>query len=183
MRDAKEFSTLLNACGRMGKASLGIGSCLGDKNIKQRAMQNLLAYKKEIINALEWYNSNKESAHVIKGEGYIIINAKDIIMASIIGTLASIISKSNGLEDGTFIMSMAQMNDGYTKVSLRIAGSKSKDIDLMLIVKEISEKIKAGEAGGHMHAAGALIPTDKEEEFIKAAQDVLKKKAMEEDIL
>ncbi len=181
MRDAKEFSTLLNACGRMGKASLGIGSCLGDNKIKQRAMQNLLAYKKEIINALEWYNKNKESKYIIEGEGYTIINAQDIIMSSIIGTLASIISKSNGIKVGTFVLSLAQILNGYTKVSLRIAGNK--DVDLRLIVKEITEKIEGSEAGGHIHAAGALIPTDKEEEFIEIAQEVLKKKAMEEDIL
>lgn len=183
MRDAKEFSTLLNACGRMGKASLGIGSCLGDKKIKQRAMQNLLDYKKQIINALDWYNTNKEGEFVIKENGYMIINARDLIMSSIIGTLASIISKSNGIKDRTFILSLAQMLDGYTKVSLRIAGNKNQDVDLRLIVKEMVQRIHGAEAGGHMHAAGALIPTDKEEEFIKTAQDVLKKKAMEEDIV
>ena len=179
MRDAKEFSTLLNACGRMGKASLGIGSCLGDKKIKDRALQNLLNYKREIIGALRWYDDGGGS--VMKDEGFVIINAKDSIRASIIGTLASIISKSNKVKDGTFIMSLAQIGDGYTKVSMRMAGNKN--IDLREIIKEITEKADCGEAGGHMHAAGALIDTAKEEEFIKEAKECLKKRSMEEDIL
>ena len=48
-RDAKEFSTLLNACGRLNKASLGIGACLGDKKTKERAIKNLIGYKTYFI--------------------------------------------------------------------------------------------------------------------------------------
>ena len=40
------------------------------------------------------------------------------------------------------------------------------------MVKEIVEKV-GGEAGGHMQAAGALIPAEKEAEFIEAAHEVL----------
>ncbi len=46
-RDAKEFSTLLNACGRLEKASLGIGACLGDVKNKEMAVKSLNGYKRE----------------------------------------------------------------------------------------------------------------------------------------
>ena len=48
-KDAKEFATLLNACGRLDKASLGIGACLGDETIKKKAIYLMGTYKKEII--------------------------------------------------------------------------------------------------------------------------------------
>src|ERR671920_2549552 len=32
LRDAREFSTMLNACGRVRKAGVGIGICMGDRN-------------------------------------------------------------------------------------------------------------------------------------------------------
>jgi len=173
-RDAKEFSTLLNACGRMGKASLGIGVCLGDKKIKERAVKILSEYKREIVNAIKWYEECK--GELIKEDGYIIVNAKDDIMPTIIGTLGSIISKSNSIDEGTFVMTMARLLDGNTKVSLRV---KNRDIDLRDVLKEIADET-GGEYGGHMQAAGAFIETEKENEFIEKAKLVLGRKSMEE---
>jgi len=177
-KDAKEFSTLLNACGRLDKASLGIGACLGDEKIKKRAISLMADYKKEIINSLKWYDHNKASNFVTKGNGYMIINAQDQIRSTMIGTLASILSRSNDAKE-RFIMSMAQLVDGTTKVSLRMCGN-NEGIDLKQIIVDITKSMQGCESGGHANAAGALIPTDSEEEFIKKAKVVLGKKAMEE---
>ena len=184
LREAKEFSTMLNACGRMGKASIGIGACLGDPASKQNAIRVLGDYKREIVKALEWYEQNKKlSQSVIMDKGLLIINARNQIKPTIIGTLASIISKSNNLPERTFILSMAQSDDGNTKVSMRIAGSNNSDIDLNNIVSQITDKIGIGKGGGHSHASGAVIPSDKEEEFISNARIVLSQLYMEEKIL
>ena len=177
-RDAKEFSTLLNACGRLEKASFGIGACLGDIKNKEMAIKNLNCYKRELINAINWYNENKDNGGIIKGDGYMILNAGGNIRASIIGTLASIISKSNEIKDGTFILSMADMMNGYYKASLRVSG-RNKEMDLRELVKKISEKVD-GEAGGHMNAAGAMIKEEKVDEFVKIAKEVLNKSSLEE---
>lgn len=180
-RDAKEFATLLNACGRLGKASLGIGACLGDPKIKKKAIASLTLYKKEIVNSIKWYESNKESDMVYSSDKFLIINAQDQILPTIIGTLASILSKSNEIRSGTYILSMAQLFDGNSKVSLRLAG-RNKGIDLKSIVEEMIKDIEESEAGGHMNAAGAIIPTSKEEDFLKRAKEVLEKRALEEVI-
>jgi len=181
-RDVKEFATLLNACGRMGKASLGIGACLGDRIIKKRAINNLSNYKKEIVKAMKWYEKNQDSNNIIKGDNYLIINAEDNVLASIIGTTASIISKSGNLKDGTLVLSMADLLNGSSKVSLRVAGN-NQDVDLFNIAKEIADKVPGSEAGGHMYAAGAIIPTEKEQEFLKNAKEILEKKSMEEKVI
>ena len=178
-RDVKEFATLLNACGRMDKASLGIGTCLGDEKMKRKAIASLSEYKKEIVHSLRWFEENKESELVFNGGGFVIINAQDMVMPTIIGTLASILSKSNGFKAGTFIMSMAQLYDGNTKVSLRLAG-RNKDTDLKVIVESIIKGIEDSEAGGHKNAAGAIVPTEKENEMVKRAKEVLGKISMEE---
>jgi len=182
-RDAKEFSTLLNACGRMGKASVGIGACLGDPASKRAAMRVLSEYKLEIVRALEWYDKNKIGEHVIRDRGYMIINAQTQVKSTIIGTLASIISKSNDIPQRTFIMSMAQNPDGFTKVSMRIAGNGNMDVDLHSVVGQITSKMGVSAGGGHSMASGALIPTDREQEFIGFARDVLRQASMEEHIL
>jgi len=179
-KDAKEFSTLLNACGRMDKASLGIGACLGDEKIKKRAIYLMTAYKKEIINSLKWYDEYKTSDFITRGNGYVIINAQDKIRATIIGTLASILSKSNNTED-KFILSMAQLADGTTKISLRMKGNND-GVDLRQIMVDIVKDVPECEAGGHANAAGALIPTELEDKFVESAIVVLDKKGMEEVI-
>ena len=76
-------------------------------------------------------------------------------------------------------MSMAQLIDGTTKVSLRMCGNNN-GVDLKQIIASIIKDIPDCEAGGHANAAGALIPTDMEQEFIKKAKVILEKKAMEE---
>ncbi len=181
-RDAKEFATLLNACGRLGRASFGIGACLGDKKIKQQAIRSLGDYKKEIVNALNWYNENKFSDDVFWGSKFVIINAKDRVMSTMIGTLASILSKSNLMTNNTFILSMAQALDGNTKISLRTTNNINGTLDLKKVIEEIIDGIGNSESGGHHNAAGAVIPTEKEGIFIEAAKEVLGKYAMEEKI-
>ena len=181
-RDAKEFATLLNACGRLGRASFGIGACLGDKKIKQQAIRSLADYKKEIVNALNWYNENKFSNDVFWGKSFVIINAKENVMSTMIGTLASILSKSNLMTNNTFILSMARALDGNTKVSLRTTNNFNNPLDLKKIIEETIVGIGNSESGGHQNAAGAIIPIEKEEMFIEAAKEVLGKYAMEEKV-
>jgi len=176
-KDAKEFATLLNACGRLDKASLGIGACLGDEKIKKKAIYLMGDYKKEIVKSLKWYDANKSSGFITKGNGYVIINAQDQIRSTIIGTLASILSKSNNSQE-KFILSMAQLEDGTTKISLRMSGINN-GMDLKQIIVDIIEDMPNCEAGGHANAAGALISTDMEDEFINRAKVVLEKKSME----
>ncbi|MBS1266612.1 MAG: hypothetical protein MAG795_00579 [Candidatus Woesearchaeota archaeon] len=180
LRDAKEFSTLLNACGRMGRASLGIGTCLGDEKMKQRALNTLKEYRSEIVGALKWYDSNKKSKCVTSKQGYIIINAQDNIRPSIIGTMASIISYSRKLESGTFILSMAQNFNNKTKISIRISGNP--EVCLNNIISNIIESLGKGIAGGHKMAAGAIIPSEEEKEFIEIAKTTLSKLTIEEKV-
>lgn len=171
-RDVKEFATLLNSCGRLNRASVGLGACLGDGDAKKKAKAVSEEYKRELGNALGWYRSN---AKLIKGKNYVIINAEDRILHTIAGTLASIISKSKEYPEGTFVMCLARSRivKDITKVSLRMSGNS--DYDVRDVVKQITEKI-GGQAGGHKSAAGALIGTDLEKKFIDTAKEIFESK-------
>ncbi len=180
-RDAREFSTLLNACGRLGRASLGIGSCLSDAKSKEKALRLMDDYKKEIVGALNWYNREAEATGlVLKGNKYIIINAEDNVRATMIGTIASIIAKSHFTKESMYILSLARLGNGKTKISLRMSGNP-KHADLMPIITEITAAVD-GKCGGHKDAAGAIIATDREGDFVLAAKRVLDKRALEENI-
>jgi len=180
-RDAKEFATLLNSCGRLNKSSIGIGACLNDKKMKDMALQNLTDYRKELVTAINWYKDNADTEHVIKNKKYIIINAEDEIMPTMIGTLGSILSKSQDIERNTFILSLARNHDDTTKISLRIVGNPDS-VNLKEVIEQVIQKINHGSSGGHSFAAGAVIDTDKEENFIKAASEVLETINIEEGI-
>lgn len=171
LRDAKEFSTLLNACGRLNKASLGIGACLGDPKLKTKAIQEMAEYRKELVKALNWFRDNKSSTHVFKNDKFMIINAKNNILATMIGTTASILSRGGDFPENYLILSMAQTPDKMTKVSLRVVGD-GDSVDCKDLVCKMVE-LAGGEAGGHKHAAGAVIPLEKEQLFIETAKEVL----------
>jgi len=169
-KDLREFSTLLNCCGRLNKPSLGIGTCLNNKKAKEQALELLIKYKQEIINGLNWFYDNKDK--VLKENNLVIINAEDNIRDTMVGTINSIISNSNLYKEKTIILSMAHTLDDNTKISIR--STNNKDVNLKEILNKITKKL-GYEAGGHNFAAGALIPQEKEEEFIKLALEEFKK--------
>lgn len=183
LRDLKEFSTLLNACGRMGKASLGVGVCLQDQLSRKKAFEILDDYRREIMQGLEWFYRHRNSEHIIEKKGFVIINADGNIRDSIIGTLASLVSKSNLYPEHTIIMSMARTLDDDIKVSMRLSGFKSRDdIDLRVLLKNILEKT-GGYGGGHRLAAGGTVPPDKEKALIETALDVLGRAVVEQRVV
>jgi RecJ-like exonuclease len=171
-KDAREFSTLLNACGRLNRASFGIGACLNDSKMKKRAVESLVDYKKEIMNSIKWFEDNKEnSKKIIKGEGYIILKPENEVAGTMIGTLTSIISRNKEIKPNTFIMSLADQDDYNVKVSIRIANLDDDELDAKKIVEEITN-IVGGESGGHKTAAGAIINYEIQNEFVNKAVEI-----------
>lgn len=173
-KDANEFSTLLNSCGRLNKPSLGIGTCLGNKEMREKAVRLMEEYRLELIKAINWFYKNRKTNYVIEGKNYAIINAEENIKDTLIGTLASIISRSNIYEKGTKILTLAHTVDGFSKISFRIV-DVDEEIDLRDELKNIMRDVGDYEYGGHKYACGGLIPQEKEELFIKLAIENLKK--------
>ncbi|MFA5176278.1 MAG: DHH family phosphoesterase [Candidatus Nanoarchaeia archaeon] len=172
-RNAKEFATLLNACSKMGKPSLGIGVCLNDSISKEKANLLLLDYKKEIIKALNWFYSKRKTETIQEGPGYVLINSEDNLKDTMIGTLTSMITKSNLYPNGTIIMTVGHTLDGCLKASIRGIDTKK---DLRKLVESISEKLplKDAEFGGHGEAAGCILSLEQEKDFLSTAIQVLK---------
>lgn len=171
-RDAREFSTLLNACGRCHKPSIGIGVCLNIQRYKELAMELLKDYKMQLINSLNWFHESRGTEDVIECSRVLIINAKENVKDTLIGTLAGMVAKSNLYSNGTVILAMANTADDNIKVSLRVCGKANDDIDLREMLMEITKDLKV-EIGGHKHAAGCLINANDERRFIGSSMNVL----------
>ena len=160
LEDAREISAMINACSRMGQAEVALMFCLENGSARSKVQDIYDSYKHEIINALKFVENCKK----VESKKYIIINAKDKIRDSIIGTIMSIVSHSFLYEEGKIIVGMAY-NGEKIKVSARICG-KTSSVDLGKVMSEVV-KITGGESGGHEKAAGCFISKEKEEEFIK----------------
>ncbi len=179
-RDAREFATILNACGRLESSTIGIGACLGDEKMKEKALEKQDYYKKELQSILSWFKKNKNSDHVFISKKYIIINGKNNVPSSMAGTLASIIAYSEEVDDKAFILTLSRLENNFTKVSIRLKGRSSK-VDLNNIISKIV-RIVGGQSGGHRNAAGALIESHKEMDLIEAAKRIFDECSIIEDV-
>jgi len=165
LEDARELSALINACSRMGYPEVCLGFCLGNKSFKLKAEKIYIEYKQHLISALKYINE----AEKISGKNYTIINAKNNIRDTIIGTVASIISRSPLYSEGTIIIALAYNGDKI-KVSARINGREGRN------VREVLDKAVVpfeGEVGGHPNAAGCIISKEYESQFIQGLQKIL----------
>lgn len=164
-RDLREYSTLLNCCARMRRSGLGIATCLGNARAKEQALELHTRYRRDIIEALNWFYEHKGKESVEEGKGYVIINAEDHINDQLMGTLCSLISRSNIYEDGTIIIGLAHGLDDTTKISARIAGINVHVLNMKNVLQTTLSKLGTT-AGGHSFAAGATISQEQEQNFL-----------------
>lgn len=179
-KDIREFSTILNSCGRLNKSTIGIGACLNDNKMKKKALELLNEYKKEILDMIKWFKENKNTKLIIESNNFIIINCKNFIAPNMIGIFASIISYSNMINKNKFVLTMSRNDDNTTKISLRYS-NKQDNVNLYEIISKITKMVN-GEFGGHKNAAGAIINTNLEEQFITKAQELFKNLSIQEKI-
>ncbi len=161
IEDARELSAIINACGRMGHPEIAFMMCLGNFNARKKAERIYFKYRQHIISGLRYIDQN----HKIEGREYVIINAKDKIKDTLIGTMASILSFSSVYKEGTIIITMAY-NEDKIKVSTRMAGRKSKSNRNLKKLLDSIINITGGISGGHQNAAGCTIDKIQEEKFI-----------------
>ena len=163
LEDARELSAMINACSRLGESETAIQFCMESMKAKKRAELLHAKYKQFIISGLKFVSETEK----LEGNGFVIINAKENIKDTMVGTIASILSNSSIYEMGTIITTMAYYDDKI-KISARSVGRNGRNI--REILTSIVERT-GGEVGGHQFAAGCMIKREKEEEFI----DFLKK--------
>lgn len=165
LEDARELSARINACARLNHPDVALLLCLGDKQALTKSEKIYADYKQHIISALNYVTV----AEKIEGKSYLIINAKNEIKDTIIGTIASILSSSPEYEPGSVIVTMAYSEDKI-KVSARICGRQGRN--LRELIQTSLGKIEA-ECGGHAQAAGCLLPKENEKEFIASLKKQL----------
>jgi len=160
-RDAKEFATLINACGRYGAAEVGYKVCRGDRGeALEQALELLAGHREHLVSSLDLI----DEVGVSLMDHIQYFHAHDKIRDTVVGIAASMAMQTKG--DPTLpIIAFADAPDGI-KVSARAPRHLvDQGLDLAAIMRAAAQAC-GGEGGGHHAAAGATIPPGREQEFL-----------------
>ncbi len=163
-----EFSTIINACGRLGSPKQGVEILLNDD--LELAEKISKKYGRQISSALSYVEENRSDDEVVYQNSIGVIDAGDNIDENFIGTVTTI-TMSNGLFSAPVVMGVAEAEKDRLKVSSR-ASKDAVDAGLNLgeIISDICDEVD-GEGGGHNVAAGAKIPQDSKDDFIEKLEE------------
>ena len=172
LRDAREFAVVLNSAGRMDRPSLGIAICMGDRKAALEESNKILEdYRKNINKYLGWVNEKPERMREL--QNIYVIYGENFINEKIIGTVSSIIVSSLANNEKPLLAfanieaeKAAKFSGRTTEAALR------KGVNLGDVMRIASEE-HGGKGGGHNIAAGAQVPLDKLESFIKTADELV----------
>ncbi len=170
LRDASEFSTLLNATARYERADVGLAVCLGNRQeALERARELLRNHRRNLSEGIDWVETRGVSTEA----NLQWFDAGTEIRETIVGIVAGMAMGVDTVESDRPIVAFARKNDGETKVSSRgTAGLVAQGLDLSVVMKEAAQAVD-GEGGGHDIAAGGTIPVGTEQTFIDRADDII----------
>ena len=163
LRDARGFSTMLNACGRIGKSGVGIAICLGDRNEMLSAGEEIMStYRTTLRNYITTILADKWR---IADDGRtVFVNGDGLVAEDMLGAVSSLLSGSPTLgERLVFVRTLA--SDGSYKFSSRKTLGVTMAPNLGIMMRHIAETC-GGTGGGHSAAAGCRIPSNVLDSFI-----------------
>ena len=171
-RDAREFSALLNACGRTGNPSLGVSIGLGDRASALAEATDVVAnYRKTLANYMEWLTKSPNAIQKFK----IIwaIRGENEIQESMTGAFSSILSSAGNLTPDHAIIVLTKAKDGGIKLSARAPAKLLQRGMNLGAALNIAAKRYDGFGGGHNVAAGAHIKTEDPVPFLEELDQML----------
>lgn len=175
--DAKEFSTLLNACGRHDRAEVGMRVCLGDRGEALRiALTQQDDHRKKLREAIDLVKNSPDFGARTKTPSGRELNAVRYfhggaeIEDTIVGIVAGMLLSGPDFPDDRPLIAFAQAGDGSCTVKVSGRGTRDltrRGLDLSSAMRHASEMV-GGSGGGHNIAAGATVPEGREEDFLLA---------------
>ncbi|MDD1748580.1 MAG: DHH family phosphoesterase [Methanothrix sp.] len=162
MRDASEYSTLLNATARYGHADVGLSVCMGDRDKALGEAQRLLGqHRQNLVNGLKLVHEKG----IIPLKSIQYFDAGDAIMDTIVGIVAGM---SFQMADRSRpILAFARTEQGEIKVSARGTQDLVRSGLDLAEAMSCSARAVGGVGGGHNVAAGATIPPQAKQEFLE----------------
>jgi len=171
LRDAREFGTLLNSCGRMGESGIGVSVCLGDRTDSlAQAMKTLSDYRSGLNKALTAISA--EPSKLVPRGVLVLVRGEGVVDERLLGPVLSILTSSSDLRDKVVVGSSLS-GDSSLKISCRLGDSYAGSVNLGLLMREAALAV-GGVGGGHDRAAGAKVPISRSEEFFNSVVERVK---------
>ncbi len=180
MRTAKEFSTLLNACGRNRRPEIGVRVCLGDEEAYQQGRTLLHQHRTNLASALR----RLETDGYFEEDGMYVVRDPET-PDTIIGIVIGMAQGSRIVPEDKPVIGVSTNTTGEGPL-VKISGRARKILvdrgvnlrDAFVSVGESmneAHKSQVVEAGGHPMAAGAFVHTDHLEQFLNLVSTQLAK--------
>jgi len=163
LRDVREFSTMLNSCGRIRKAGVGVAICMGDRTKMLEEGENILVEYRTFLRT--YMNTLSSERWRITDNGtYLMVNGEGLVPENMTGAVSSLLGGSQK-NTGKIIILRTNGDEGTIKFSSRKSTGCKSEVNLGLLMRECAAKV-SGVGGGHAAAAGARITKDKLDEFL-----------------
>ncbi len=160
MRDSKEFSTLLNACGRHGEVNIGIDTMMKMPGAYEQAKKLLELHQRMLKEGIE-YAQRK----VVDLGTFYLLDARGVIEDTLVGVIAGMLYSTIPPTKPIIALSIDKDNNKI-KISGRATGELVRNgVNLGKSLEKVCEDI--GKGGGHNIAAGATIEPEHVNLFIK----------------
>ncbi|MDA4117381.1 MAG: DHH family phosphoesterase [Thaumarchaeota archaeon] len=165
LRDAREFASVLNACGRMDRTDLGVSICLGDRDDSLRQALSLMSeYRAKLNKAIQKLQAEPDK--VTTQGNVMLVMGEEFIEERMTGSISSLLASSDRFRD-KLVLVRARSGESDLKFSSRIGDSYPGTVNLGDVMREAALRV-GGVGGGHSMAAGAKIPYSKRDDFTKA---------------
>lgn len=163
LREARGYATMLNACGRIGKAGVGISICMGDRNEMLTIGEQITeTYMNTLRNCISTLFAGKW--RIMDDGKNVFINGEGVIPEDMLGAVSSLLSGSLSF-NGRLLFVRTLAGDGSYKFSSRKCLGCNSNLDLGQIMRRVSYTFQ-GVGGGHSSAAGSKIPQTALDGFI-----------------
>jgi single-stranded-DNA-specific exonuclease len=169
-RELQEFATLLNSTARYGRAEIGFAVARGDRGESYGAAVGLLLdHRKHLVGALDSFTRSA----LTESPNLQWVHLQDRVLDTIVGIVCGMALDGLGLRRDRVLVGLAWTPDGRTKVSARAPRElMPRGIDLATALREAAAAV-GGQGGGHLGAAGATIPRDREGDFLRQLDEAL----------
>lgn len=162
VRDACEFSTLLNATARYDHADIGLSVCMGDREkCYEKATTLLNEHRRNLVEGL---NLVKEQG-ITKMDNLQYFDSGNKIKETIVGIVAGMCSSFTDNRNLP-VVAFADSGSGVKVSSRGNYDLVRKGLNLGAAITEAARAV-GGTGGGHDIAAGAFIPGGSKSEFLR----------------
>ncbi len=170
LRNAQEYATVLNACGRWARPDIGGAICRGDRSVAYREAKKMLTNHRAVIRELLQYILDKGVVEISHLQH---IHVGNRFPDTIVGIGAGMALSKLNWQKPILIMCELPEDPSLVKASMRTTERVvSCGVDLQDVVNRVSMEL-GGSGGGHKIAAGAYIPRGSEERFVKRVNELL----------